>query len=240
MKVFMASCGRLNAFDEFFAAGWGVGRPVNRFLYFFYRFLYLLLSMHDKIGESMEVRNTNHPLAKNMKKTDRKITRLNAIPAKRLMIVLAAALILSAAGAAGDEPVTAPKDTGFPDVPLENLAAQFREIRKIKGHFDGGTWNDDVDHWEGRKHRLMMELGIRLSTGKYQKSDIIRLLEPPDQIARKGDELYRRITELPGNITINAAPVEYLLYYWRGTHDFLYFTCRDDALVDSGWWYAME
>jgi hypothetical protein len=72
-----------------------------------------------------------------------------------LLVALAAALILSAAGAASEEPVTAPKDTGFTDVPLENLAAQFREIRKIEGHFDGGTWNDEVDRWEGRKHRLM-------------------------------------------------------------------------------------
>jgi len=155
--------------------------------------------------------------------------------------VLAAALILSAAaGAAGDEPVTAPKDTGYTDVPLENLAAQFREIRKIKGHFDGGSWNDEVDHWNGRKHRLMMELEIRLSKGKYQKSDIIRLLQPPDQTARKDDELYRRISQLPGNDTQSSPPDEYLVYYWRGEHDFLYFTCKGNIIVDGGRWQAWE
>jgi len=160
---------------------------------------------------------------------------------KSVFFVLAAAIILYIAlGATGEKPVKTPKDTGFTGIPLENLAAQFRDIRKLKGHFDGGTWNDDVDHWKGRKHRLMMELGIRLAKGKYDKSDIIRLLQPPDQIARSGDDLFKWITELPGNNTITVAPVEYLVYYWRGTHDFLYFTCRNDAIVHSGWWYAYE
>lgn len=161
-----------------------------------------------------------------------------------LLTVPALALILNiapgAAGVTGNDPVETSKDTGYTDVPLEKLAAEFTEIRKIKGHFDGGKWNAEVDRRQGRKHRLMIELEIRLAKGKYQKSDIIRLLQPPDQIARCGDVLFKWITEQPGNNTITSAPVEYLLYYWRGTHDFLYFTCIDDAIVHSGWWYAWE
>ncbi|MCX6582012.1 MAG: hypothetical protein NT166_17720 [Candidatus Aminicenantes bacterium] len=160
---------------------------------------------------------------------------------KTAFFVLAALIILyAAAGVTGNDPVETPKDTSFTNVPIEKLAAEFTEIRRIKGHFDGGKWNAEVDRWQGRKHKLMIELEIRLSKGKYQKSDIIRLLQPPDQIARSGDDLFKWITELPGNNTITAAPVEYLVYYWRGTHDFLYFTCIDDAIVHSGWWYAWE
>jgi hypothetical protein len=160
---------------------------------------------------------------------------------KTAFFFLATAIILYIAlGVTGNDPVETPKDTNFTDVPIEKLAAEFTEIRKIKGHFDGGKWNAEVDRWQGRKHRLMMELEIRLAKGKYQKSDIIRLLQPPDQIARSGDVLFKWITEQPGNNTITSAPVEYLLYYWRGTHDFLYFTCIDDAIVHSGWWYAWE
>ncbi len=160
-----------------------------------------------------------------------------------LLTVLALALILIlniALDAAGAEPAESPKDTGYTAVPLENLAADFRVLRKIKGHFDGGKWNDEVDLWMGRKHRLMLELGIRLAKGKYQKSDIIRLLDPPDQTAPKGDELYRRITGLPGNDSPSFAPDEYLVYYWRGTHDFLYCACKGNTIVHCGWWHAYE
>ena len=160
---------------------------------------------------------------------------------KGLIAVLAAVLICYAVfGSAGDEPIIAGSDTGLAAVPAETLAAEFRELRKIKGHFDGGTWNDDVDRWLGRKHRLMMELGSRLSKGKYHKHDIPRLLDPPDQSAGKGDELYRRVSELPGNDSLSYTPDEYLVYYWRGRHDFLYFACLDGRVAGSGWWYALE
>jgi hypothetical protein len=158
-----------------------------------------------------------------------------------LGVVLAATIFLCAApGAAIDEPVKTPKDTGFSNVPIDTIAAEFREIRKIKGHFGGGQWNDNVDRWGGRKHKLMIELGERLSREKYSKNDMIKLMDPPDQIARTGDDLYRWITSQPGNNTVTEPTPEYLVYYWRGKHDFLYFTCMNGAIINSGWWHAWE
>ena len=121
---------------------------------------------------------------------------------------------------------------------IEELAAEFRRLRAIQGHFAGGRWNDEVDIWMGRKHRLMLELGSRLEKGEYQKSEVIHLLDPPDQTVRQGDNLFSLITSIPGYETYGKDPYEFLIYYWRGTHDFLFFICRDEVTVNSGWWYA--
>jgi hypothetical protein len=33
---------------------------------------------------------------------------------------------------------------------------------------------------------------------------------------------------------------KYLIYFWRGWHDFLFFISEGDAIVDHGWWFAYE
>lgn len=139
------------------------------------------------------------------------------------------------------------KKMDFAHVPIEEIAVEFRKIRKIKGHFNGGKWNDEVDKWMGRKHRLMIELGLRISGDKYKKGDIIRLLDQPDHIVHKGDDLFKLIISQK---KYDSSPQEYdsstttlyefLIYYWRGKHDFLFFTCRNSVIIQSGWWYAGE
>jgi hypothetical protein len=124
--------------------------------------------------------------------------------------------------------------------PIENVAAEFRNLRQVKGHFEGGTWNDDVDKWMGRKHQLMIQLDSRLGTGEYSKAQIIQLLGPPDLTAGEGDELYNLVNSLPDFEKPATGPYEFLIYYWRGSHDFLYFTSQDEAIINSGWWYAGE
>jgi hypothetical protein len=159
----------------------------------------------------------------------------------RLITVLSLTLILDAApGAVTNGPAKSQKDTRLANVPLEEIAADFRKIRKIKGHFDGGKWNPEVDRWMGRKHRLMIELGLRLSKGKYRKNDIGKLMDPPDQMVKEGHDLFRLITGQPGYDSLTAGSCEFLVYYWRGKHDFLFFTCDNNRIVNSGWWYAGE
>lgn len=132
------------------------------------------------------------------------------------------------------------EDTAFVNLPVEDIANEFKKVRGIKGHFDGGAWNDEVDKWMSRKHRLMIELGLRLAGGKYKKSDIIKLLDPPDRIVGKGDYLFELIISQKRYDPLTAASYEFLVYYWRGRHDFLFFTCQDGVIINSGWWYAGE
>lgn len=135
----------------------------------------------------------------------------------------------------------------FAHISVEEVAAEFRALRKIRGHFDGGEWQDEADRWMGRKHRIMIKLASCLSGGKYKKGAVIKLLDPPDQVVRKGDALFEQILRRQGidllqqgNAASTVPSYEFLIYYWRGKHDFLFFTYQDSIVIDSGWWHAGE
>jgi len=159
---------------------------------------------------------------------------------KIFLIILTGLFVVACVGSAASTPVVTTEDNNFTDVPIELMAAEFRDLRTRRGHFNGGTWNAKVDKWMGRKHRLMLALGLRLASGQYQKSEIIQLLGFPDQIVREGDYLFDLITTLPNYDALTAVSYEFLVYYWRGRHDFLFFTCQDSMIIRSGWWYAGE
>jgi hypothetical protein len=130
-----------------------------------------------------------------------------------------------------------PSPTATPD-PIQDQAAQFKRLRAIEGHFQGGTWNDDVDRWMGRKHTLMIELGERLGTGTYSRAQAIDLLGASDAIAREGDALYDRIQDRAEFKGPPGGEYEFLVYHWRGEHDWLYLIVREEAILGAGWWYA--
>jgi hypothetical protein len=124
--------------------------------------------------------------------------------------------------------------------PIVELADKFKRLRAIQGHFDGGVWNDDVDQWMGRKHALMVELGDRLGTGAYSRSQVIDLLDAPDAIAREGDALYDLIRNRGEFEEPASGGYEFLVYHWRGEHDFVYLTVQEETILGAGWWHAGE
>jgi hypothetical protein len=125
-----------------------------------------------------------------------------------------------------------------PQDAIEQMAAEFRSLRVIPGHFTGGLWKDDVDRWMGRKHELMLKLGSRLAGGEYDQTDIINLLGPPDNTVRRGDRLFDQINRRSSYKASTDGSYKFLVYYWRGKHDFLFFTCQDNFIISSDWWYA--
>ena len=114
-----------------------------------------------------------------MESTD--LTRIFAV------VTMLTLIIYADPGRAGGGSAGAAEDTALVNIPVEQIADEFKKVRGIKGHFEGGAWNDEANKWMGRKHRLMIELGLRLAGGRYEKSDIIRLIDPPDRIVGKGD-----------------------------------------------------
>jgi hypothetical protein len=156
--------------------------------------------------------------------------------AKAFMVVIALMIIL--AGCA--DHASAPGDPIETRDAIEDIAAEFRSLRTMKGHFEGGTWNDDLDKWMGRKHQLMIQLGSRLGAGQHSKAQVIQLLAPPDLTASEGDDLFDLVSSLPEFEKPATGPYELLIYYWRGRHDFLYFTSQGETIVNSGWWHAGE
>ena len=125
------------------------------------------------------------------------------------------------------------------DNDLQELAAEFRSLRTIPGHFGGGPRNADVDQWQGRKHQIMLDLGTRLGEGTYGRDQLVELLGPADHVVTAGDPLMPYIASLP-NYDSYAAADAFLVYEWRGTHDFLFFVLQDDRVIASDWWYAYE
>jgi hypothetical protein len=121
---------------------------------------------------------------------------------------------------------------------VEVLAVEYRNLRTIPGHFGGGIWNEDVDKWNGRKQQVMNQLGDCLGTGRYSKSDIIQLMGKSDRTSTPGDNFFTLIEHTRQNKP--KGDYEYLIYYWRGGHDFLYFTYQGETIIDSGWWMAWE
>lgn len=136
---------------------------------------------------------------------------------KGRLTLLLLALALSLAGVAPAESET------------EMLAREFRQLRTIRGWFSGGDhFIPEVDSWQGRKHFVMARLGELLGDGRHTAAQAEELLGPPDAVRSQGDRL------MPG-------PEErYLVYHWRGWHDFLYFACQDGKITRSDWWMAYE
>lgn len=96
------------------------------------------------------------------------------------------------------------------------LGQEYQELRKEKGHFSGGgEWNEAVDHWKGRKHEVMAELGQLLAHAKTY--ELLAIMGQPD--AREQDRW---------------------IYFWRGRHDYLFFKVEGSEVVNSDWWMAGE
>lgn len=115
------------------------------------------------------------------------------------------------------------------------LSAEFKTLRAQSGHFSGGTWNDAVDKFGGRKHEVMQQLGEALGDGTHTRNEIVMLLGPPDLVLKPGDPMFRD--------SYNAGDPrvrELLVYHWRGMHDFLYFAGDGTQVFVSGWWNAWE
>lgn len=160
------------------------------------------------------------------------------ITPRKLVTLLISLLLAGCAGTTGAPGNPASTATPLNVDPIENLAAEFKTLRTQKGHFEGGLWNDDVDKWMGRKHQIMIELGSHLGTGEYSTDQVIDLLAPPDLIAREGDDFFELVSSMSEFEKPAAGSYELLIYYWRGTHDVLYFTAQGERIINSGWWYA--
>lgn len=137
-------------------------------------------------------------------------------------------------------PVPTPVPTPPFDQELTRLADEFQTLRAISGQFGGGEWHDDVDQWQGRKHQVMLALEEALGAGKYDCSQLTTLLGPADHVVIEGDTLFiNHIQSLPEYNTFATSDV-FLVYEWRGTHDFLFFAIQNDQVTASGWWHAGE
>jgi hypothetical protein len=156
-------------------------------------------------------------------------------------LALAATLLLCA-GCAGPAAPSTPLPQSGCDISAQTreLAAEFRRLRAVQGHWQGGPANPEVDAWNGRKHQVMIELGSALGGGECGREQAIELLGPPDLIAGRGDTEFDVVSRQYDFQAPTVADYKLLIYQWRGTHDYLYFVVDDQTVFGSGWWYAYE
>jgi hypothetical protein len=148
-------------------------------------------------------------------------------------------LLAAVAGCAG-QPASSPGGGCSLPEGVDTVAADFRALRPVRGQFDGGSWQAEVDSWQGRKHQAMIQLGDLLGSGSCLSQQVQELLGPPDATVQAGDALFDQVSNLPGFKRPASEAYQLMIYDWRGTHDFLYFTVQGNTILGSGWWYAGE
>jgi hypothetical protein len=139
-----------------------------------------------------------------------------------------------------NELTDSPTPTITVDTETKDLLTEYLALRHVPGQFSGGQWNEDIDSWLGRKHTVMLELETRLGTGDYSCTQLTDLLQQPDHSVQGGDPLHDLIQTLPTYEPPQNETAHFLVYEWRGTHDFLFFVCEDGRITTADWWYAGE
>ncbi|KAJ8326989.1 hypothetical protein BDV3_000122 [Batrachochytrium dendrobatidis] len=129
---------------------------------------------------------------------------------------------------------------------VAEFGMELQQLRSIKGHWDGGEYNQDIDGFQGRKHVLLTILGKELGKPGTPAVKIFELLGQPD----KSEALDSMVTFMPGpkvpkgTTTASQASTNtlVLVYNWRSNHDFLWFKIDTvtETVLESGWWMAME
>jgi len=123
-------------------------------------------------------------------------------------------------------------------------AKEFAALRAVRGHFEGGVWNADVDRWQGRKHRVMQCLAADLSTAGTPVERVRERMGEPD--ARVGcpsaecEEVARLMETRDGGARSVPSAGQLWVYRWRGAHDRLVFSVMDGKVSDVGWALALE
>ncbi|KAJ3330575.1 hypothetical protein HDU76_005338 [Blyttiomyces sp. JEL0837] len=137
------------------------------------------------------------------------------------------------------------------------FAQEYQALRNIKGHFAGGPeFIKDVDGFEGKKHKAMQALGQILGKPGTHISQLVTALGLPDEVVPKPSATMASsggvpLPTMPGPVlgpaATSAANVDmdagnlYLIYYWRGRHDYLWFLVNDKQVVEgSDWYQALE
>lgn len=131
------------------------------------------------------------------------------------------------------------------DKTVSALVSQYRELRERHRQLSQGTFDHDLQADGGRFHKVLYSLGERLGRPPYTKRTIVGCLGEPDAVKNGRQmghflDIYHRELEKAGRKVLEKPGRVYLIYYWRGGHDFLFFISEGGRIVDHGWWFAYE
>lgn len=125
------------------------------------------------------------------------------------------------------------------------LVREYRELRERRRQLPEGTFDQDLQSYGGRFHRVLESLGLELGHPPYLKRTIVGCLGHPDAVKNGKQmepflDIYRRELRKAGRDAAEKPGRVYLIYHWRGGHDFLFFISEGGRIVDHGWWFAYE
>ena len=124
---------------------------------------------------------------------------------------------------------------------LGNPASEWRRLRALQGHFDGQPWRDEVDRWQGPKHRLMQQMAEQLMAQRADPRAVQALLGRPDHLLKPGQAAHTRLLQQwPGEPGESIDGAELWLYRWRASHDQLLLIVKHGRLTATRWLYERE
>jgi hypothetical protein len=125
------------------------------------------------------------------------------------------------------------------------LIKEYQDLRERRHELQPGVFDADLDSFKGKLHEVLYQLGEELGHSPYTKEKLVRCLGEPDAVKNEKEmngllEIYQRGKRIAGQKVKQYRNPQYLIYFWRGWHDFLFFIVEDGRIVDHGWWFAYE
>ena len=125
------------------------------------------------------------------------------------------------------------------------LINQYKELRERRRHLPEGAYDKDLRDHGGKLHRILESLGTELGHPPHTREIIVGCLGEPDAVQTQVEMarylgIYERERKKSGRKPLVKRDREYLVYHWRGGHDFMFFICEEKLVVDHGWWFAYE
>jgi hypothetical protein len=159
-------------------------------------------------------------------------------------LILLASVAIVAAPAVGRSNPSDSQCEGL-DRKVVALIEQYRELRERRRHLADGVYDKDLRDHGGKMHRVLQSLGEELGHPPFTKKMIAGCLGEPDAIMTNVQMarflgIYERERRKSGREPMAKRDREYLVYQWRGGHDFLFFINEGGLIVDHGWWFAYE
>src|SRR5687767_684588 len=139
--------------------------------------------------------------------------------------LLATLLLAGGTAARSDEPDSSCRGL---DRKVVALIDQYRELRERRRHLPDGVYEKDLRDHGGKLHSILQSLGRELGRPPYTKKIIVGCLGDPDAIRSDAEmarflEIYERERRKAGREPSAKRDREYLVYHWRGGHDFMFF-----------------
>jgi hypothetical protein len=125
------------------------------------------------------------------------------------------------------------------------LISEYKELRERRARLPEGVHDRDLSSYGGKLHGVLASLGEELGHAPFTKQQIVECVGEPDAVKNSGQmrpflEIYHRELKKAGREIAENEGREYLIYHWRGGHDFLFFINENGVIVDHGWWFAYE